>query len=124
MENQIELSELGKTWLLDLDGTILKHNGYKEQGDEFLKGAKKFLLEIPIQDKIIFLTSRKEEAREVTEAFLSKEGVRYDEMIFNLPYGERILMNDRKESGLKTAIAVNTKRNVFCESKFVVNEAL
>jgi len=26
----LKLSSLPKTWIIDLDGTILKHNGYKE----------------------------------------------------------------------------------------------
>ena len=33
MKQNITLSPLGHTWLLDLDGTIVKHNGYKEGGD-------------------------------------------------------------------------------------------
>lgn len=27
--NEIVISQLGHTWILDLDGTIVKHNGYK-----------------------------------------------------------------------------------------------
>ena len=42
--NTIRLSPLGHTWILDLDGTIVKHNGYKIDGyDTFLDGAKEFL---------------------------------------------------------------------------------
>ncbi len=26
--NKLVLSPLGKTWLFDIDGTIVKHNGY------------------------------------------------------------------------------------------------
>ena len=35
------MSSLDHTWILDLDGTILKHNGYKIDGkDSFLDGAR------------------------------------------------------------------------------------
>ena len=60
MESKIlELSSLGKTWILDLDGTIVKHNGYLIDGkDSWLPGAKEFLNNIPKTDMILFLTSR------------------------------------------------------------------
>ena len=112
MENKLTLSTLGHTWLLDLDGTIVKHNGYKIDGqDSLLDGAKEFLRSIPEGDKIIFLTSRKAEYKEQTEEFLKELSIRYDEILFDLPYGERILLNDKKPSGLVTGIAVNKERN-------------
>ena len=112
MCDSLRLSCLGHTWLIDLDGTIVKHNGYKIGGvDSLLDGAKTFLESIPKGDKIIFLTSRKDGFRESTESFLSQNGIRYDAILYDLPYGERILLNDRKESGLDTAVAVNKDRN-------------
>lgn len=112
MENRLTLSTLGHTWLLDLDGTIVKHNGYKIDGqDSLLDGAKEFLESIPKGDKIIFLTSRKIEYKEKTEEFLKENSIRYDEILFDLPYGERILLNDKKESGLVTGIAINKTRD-------------
>ena len=112
MCNSLSLSCLGHTWLIDLDGTIVKHNGYKIDGeDSLLDGAKAFLESIPEGDKIIFLTSRKDDFRKVTESFLNQHGIRYDAILYDLPYGERILLNDRKESGLETAFAINKERN-------------
>ena len=112
MKDKLTLSTLGHTWLLDLDGTIVKHNGYKIDGrDSLLDGAKAFLESIPEGDKIIFLTSRKAEYKEQTEEFLKENAVRYDEILFDLPYGERILLNDKKESGMITGIAVNKERD-------------
>lgn len=112
MENKLTLSTLGHTWLLDLDGTIVKHNGYMIDGrDSLLDGAKAFLESIPEGDKIIFLTSRKTEYKEQTEEFLKENSIRYDEILFDLPYGERVLLNDKKESGMITGIAVNKERN-------------
>src|SRR5574344_1392772 len=95
--NELVLSSLGHTWILDLDGTIVKHNGYKINGeDSFLNGAKEFLENIPNDDMIIFLTSRTEGQKELTEKFLADNNVKYSHIIYNAPYGERILMNDDK----------------------------
>ncbi len=112
MEEQLTLSSMGHTWILDLDGTVVKHNGYLIDGeDTFLDGAREFLLKIPEKDMVIFLTSRKEEYRTVTEKFLKDSKIRYDHIIFEAPYGERILVNDNKPSGLKMSIGVAAIRD-------------
>ena len=112
MDNKLTLSTLGHTWLLDLDGSIVKHNGYKIDGrDLMLDGAKAFLDSIPEGDRIIFLTSRKVEYKEKTEEFLKENSIRFDKILYDLPYGERILLNDKKESGMITGIAINKERN-------------
>lgn len=111
---ELVLSTLPKTWIFDLDGTILKHNGYKtDEGDCVLPGVKKYLSEIPMEDEIIILTSRTEEYRGQTVDFLEKNGIRYDVILFGMPMGERIVINDRKPSGLDMAVAVNMDRNRF-----------
>lgn len=123
--NKLILSTLGHTWILDLDGTIVKHNGYKIDGiDTFLPGAKEFLANIPEKDMIIFLTSRKEEYRKITEYFLKENNIRYDHIIFGAPYGERILINDDKPSGLKTSVSINLHRNCFCDFKIIEDDLL
>ena len=110
--NELILSTLGHTWILDLDGTIVKHNGYKIDGaDTFLPGSKEFLSSIPAKDMVIFLTSRKEEYREITEHFLKENNIRYNYIIFEAPYGERILINDDKPSGLKMSVSINKIRD-------------
>ena len=110
--NKLTLSTLGHTWILDIDGTIVRHNGYLIDGeDSFLPGAEAFLKSIPSQDMVIFVTSRKEEYRGLTEKFLLGHGIRYDHIIFGAPYGERILVNDDKPGGLITGIAVNVSRD-------------
>ena len=112
--NDLILSPLGHTWILDLDGTIVKHNGYKIDGvDTFLPGAKEFLNQIPEEDLIIFLTSRTDEYKGITLKFLSDNQVKYHHIIFNAPYGERILVNDDKPSGLHCSVAVNLTRDIF-----------
>lgn len=125
MSDIIKVSPLGKTWLLDLDGTIVKHNGYKIDGkDTFLSGAQKLLSRIPDSDMIIFLTSRTENERGLTEKFLSENNIRYDQIIYNVPYGERILINDKKPSGLTTALAINPLRDALPDIVFEVDESL
>ena len=108
----MRLSTLGHTWIFDIDGTIVKHNGYKIDGiDSLLPGAIDFLSAIPEKDMIVFLTSRTEEYREITEDFLRSNNIRYDHIIFEAPYGERILVNDDKPGGLKMSIAINKERD-------------
>lgn len=125
MEDEIAVSKLNHTWIIDLDGTILKHNGYILDGkDSFLPEAYDFLQKIPQEDMLIFLTSRKEEYRQITERFLSENDINYDLIIFNAPYGERILLNDLKSSGMKTAISVNVNRDEPHFPQFVIDETL
>ena len=113
-ENEVVMSTLPKTWILDLDGTLLKHNGYKIDGkDTLLPGAKEYVDSIPEEDRIVILTSRTEEYKEMTINYLKEVGIRYDDLIFNIPYGERIVVNDRKPSGLDMAIAINLDRDHF-----------
>ena len=114
MEQSLVLSTLPKTWIVDLDGTLLKHNGYKTEGhDTLLSGAKEYLDRLPKEDKIIILTSRTDDYRQETLEFLLKNSIRYDEILFNMPAGERIVINDRKRSGIDMAVAVNLERDRF-----------
>ena len=110
---ELELSTLSKTWIFDLDGTLLKHNGYKLDGiDTMLDGALEYISAIPAEDKIIIFTSRTDQYKEETLSFLKKNHIRYDEILFNMPMGERIVVNDRKPSGIDMAVAINIDRDV------------
>lgn len=114
MEEQLTLSTLPKTWIFDLDGTLVKHNGYKLDGkDTLLAGVKEYLSEIPEEDKIVIFTSRTEEYKELTLQFLIENDIRYDKILFDMPMGERIVVNDRKPSGIDMAVAVNVDRDAF-----------
>lgn len=106
-------TNLRHTWFIDLDGTILKHNGLWQDGyDIILPGVKELWKNIPIEDCIIITTARKEMWKEETVKVLKENNLRYDQIIFNLSHGERILINDSKpEKNLKTAIAWNVERD-------------
>jgi uncharacterized HAD superfamily protein len=122
---KIKISKnLSHTWLIDLDGTIVRHNYYLSNNkDLFLKGVRVFLKKIPKNDVIIFLTSRKKKFKKSTISFLLKNKVRFNSIIFDLPFGERILMNDIKpKNKLKTAISINLKRDFGLSEFQIINE--
>jgi ribonucleotide monophosphatase NagD (HAD superfamily) len=124
MLNNIVLSQLAHTWILDVDGTLCVHNGYKHGGDTILDGVKEFFAQIPSEDMIILLTSRTAEEERNLVAFMQQHGLRYDHIIFNAPMGERILINDAKPSGLKTAYALNKQRDASLEVQLTIDEKL
>ena len=125
MSEVIVLSSLPKTWILDLDGTLVKHNGYKIDGhDTLLPEVKNFLTNIRQDDMVIILTSRAEKYREQTVDFLLKNDIKYDHIVFNAPYGERIIVNDKKPSGLQMAVAINTERDIAVSSCIVCDVSL
>jgi len=103
-------TNLNHTWFIDLDGTILKHNGHLTGNEELLPGVKELWQLIPIKDFIIITTGRNEIYRESSLKILTDNGLRYDHAIFGLPFGERIVLNDLKPN-LKTAIAWNVERD-------------
>jgi hypothetical protein len=107
----ISLSHLPHTWFIDVDGTLLEHNGHLNGSDKLLPGVIEFWDKIPCQDMIILLSARKECEREATLRFIQYNGLRYDAAFFGLPTGERILINDIKPRGLFTAVSVNIKRD-------------
>lgn len=116
----LRLSPLNHTWVLDFDGTLVRHNGHKRGEDEWLPGALEFLRSIPGGDLVILLTAREETYRERTEAFIRAAGVRVDAVHFNVPMGERILINDTKPSGLTCAHAVAPTRDEGLEGLRIV----
>ena len=112
--DELILSTLPKTWFVDIDGTLVKHNGYKIDGkDTLLEGAREYLDQLPEEDRVVLTTSRTDEYRQLTIDFLQENKIRYDDILFNLPFGERIVVNDRKPSGLEMSVAVNLDRDRF-----------
>jgi hypothetical protein len=106
-------SEHPKTWFFDLDGTILEYNLiFSAVGkDKLLPGVKELWDKIPEDDFIVLVTARPNYLKDVTLKFLEKKGIRFDHVIFDLPRGERILVNDEKPGNIQTAYSWNVKRN-------------
>ena len=109
--DDIILSNLSHTWLIDVDGTIVEHNGYLSRSEKLLPGVKEFFEKIPKKDIIFILTARNERYRSVTKDFLKKNEIRFDQIIFGLPSGEIFQINDIIPKGLNTAVALNIERN-------------
>lgn len=122
---KLEFSTLNKTWILDIDGTLVKHNGYKIDGhDTLLDGVKEFFDNLSPDDKVVMLTARKEEDLEDLKNFLKENNLRYDYLLTDMPMGERILVNDRKPSGLDMAFSVNKNRDAKLDISYKINEEL
>jgi phosphoglycolate phosphatase-like HAD superfamily hydrolase len=121
----LEFSTLSKTWILDVDGTLVKHNGYKIDGyDTLLDGVSEFFNQLSPDDKVVLLTARKEEFLQELKEFLKANNIRYDYLLTDMPMGERILLNDRKPSGLDMAFAINKNRDEKLEIRYKINEEL
>lgn len=121
----LEFSTLSKTWILDIDGTLVKHNGYLIDGhDTLLDGVKEFFKKLSSDDKVVLLTARKEEYLPALKDFLAKNNIRYDVLLTDMPMGERILVNDRKPSGLDMAFSVNKDRDKALNITYKINEEL
>ena len=120
MNKEIVLSPLPHTWFIDIDGTIFKHNGYLTDGfDTLLPGVREFFDSIPKEDYIVLVTSRLEKYREITVNFLKKYNLRFNNILFEYPMGERIVVNDNKPSGLKMSMSYNLERNEGLQSLVV-----
>lgn len=124
MPNKLILSPLPHTWIFDVDGTLCIHNGYKKGADIILDGVKELFAQIPKDDFIILLTSRKESEKDNLIKFMRDNHLRFNHIIFDAPMGERILVNDDKPSGLKCAYALSKKRDEKLEIHLTINKEL
>ena len=56
---------------------------------------------------------------------MKKHGIRYNDIKFEMPMGERVLLNDSKPSGLKMSHSIECKRNEGLEQiKVIIDETL
>lgn len=106
-----QMSDLPKTWFIDLDGTLVMHNSYILDDKSLLPGVREFMVNIDVNDTVIITTARPESSFSEIREFLNRHGFKYDLIITGLPVGERIVINDRKPSGLDMAHAINLHRN-------------
>lgn len=130
INKELRISPLGHTWILDFDGTLVRHNGYKDgitNTDQWLPGALDFLHSIPDDDYVLILTAREDEenVRNRTIEFIRAAKVRFNDIKFGMPMGERILINDNKPSGLVCSHAITPERNQgLTEFKVIIDENL
>jgi len=107
-----------KTLFVDLDGTLVKSSGkyippYWGQ-TEGIKENIDFLNELYDTGKvyIILTTARSSSAKDVTLKQLEREGIKYDNIIFDLFHANRTIINDYGTSNpYPTCDAVNLVRN-------------
>ena len=106
-----------KTIFCDIDGTLVKHelpwkNAIPKKQLELLPGTIEKFSEWDAKGYIIILvTGRKESLRANTERQLAEIGIIYDQLVMGIGGGPRVLINDDKPNGTKTASAVNIVRN-------------
>lgn len=121
----LRMSTLPKTWVLDVDGTIVVHNGHlRPVGDELLPGVKEFFASLPPQDVVVLLTAQKKGDRSEVGSLLHRPPHQIRHHPLRNAAGERILVNDCKPSGLPTAFAINKKRDEPLSIHVVRDETL
>ncbi|MDP1540642.1 MAG: hypothetical protein Q8L72_08330 [Moraxellaceae bacterium] len=106
------------TLFVDLDGTLVINSGqYSSPRWGDTDGIEKNITAINTlhasgKVEIILTTSRKESFREDTVEQLKRLGINYDQIIFGLVHGKRIVINDyAKTNPYKSCDAINIKRN-------------
>ncbi len=120
---KLTLSNLPKTWFIDFDGTLCQHGLYYHNGrDEILPNIKEFFAQIPPDDVIIITTARESEIKQSIIDFMAFHQLRYNQIICDLPIGERILINDNKQQGLVTAYSIALSRNMGIDINIVIDD--
>jgi hypothetical protein len=108
-----------KTIFCDIDGCILHHgidyiqNSYNSE-PKIIPGSKEKLFDwYCYGHNIILTTGRPEHERLKLEAFFSKNGIFYHQLIMNCGANARYLINDRDPKILTNkAFSINLTRNV------------
>ena len=127
----MEIESLNKTWFVDVDGTILYHHSNNSL-DELIEryGSESYKHETPIEnsinffqslpedDVIIIATAREKRHIDHTLNVLEYIGMPFNQWIFELGCGPRIVVNDIKPPGwagnsepLQTAYGMNLERD-------------
>lgn len=109
------------TILIDIDGTLVRHKGnitsiILQEHLELLPGTLNKLNEWHNNGyKIILTTGRPKSLEKQTIKQLLSAGIVFDDIIFGLGNGPRILINDKKSDGTLTAYCHNLVRNTGLE---------
>ena len=112
------MNTVPKTIFCDIDGSILEQHGdlsnmHLLTEEDLLPGVKKANARWTRKGyTVIVTTGRKESERELTVRQLKLVGFHYDLLIMGLPYGERVVINDRRAADNKnSATGINLVRN-------------
>lgn len=106
------------TYFVDIDGVLMKNAseifhpkwGESHPLEENVEAVNE--LYESGKNKVILVTARLSEYREETERKLEELGIKYHDIIFDLPHAKRYLVNDYSGSNsYPTSIAVNVKRD-------------
>ena len=105
-----------KTYLIDIDGTIARHNDVPFIDMSPLLNSVDTLKVLRHQGhKIILVTARNEKFRERTIDNLNKCGIIFDQLVMGVTSGQRVLINDLKpnpeDENNPMAVAINVERN-------------
>ena len=104
---------------------------FDEQFDEKVVVGNAIGTPIDFECRWSFVNRELKEERSVEHGvagvfFLKENGIRYNQIIFNAPYGERIVINDDKPSGLHMCRAIMVKRdsNYFLDESICIDGLL
>jgi uncharacterized HAD superfamily protein len=114
----------GRTYFIDIDGTLVDHKREEELEEllfldndnngsieELLPHVEEFWNSLLPHDMIIITTARSEKYRKITEKLFKKFNIRYDKLIMDLRTGPRVVINDTPDLSFEKAIAVNVMRD-------------
>ncbi len=119
--NWLEMSCLPKTWFVDIDGVLVTHNGYLQDGDRWLENTLEFISNLNHKDKVVLTTSRNLENTQPIIEKLKHKGIEVHAFLSDLPHGERIVINDCKTSGLRTAFSISVDRDAGIKHLMISN---
>jgi hydroxymethylpyrimidine pyrophosphatase-like HAD family hydrolase len=110
-----------KTWFLDFDGTIVDQKSYVLKKDYVLSSAKEFFdKKVSADDIVVITTAREEKHKSRIKKFMKENNFKCDVILCEMSAGIRILVNDEKPDGTKTAYAYNVKRNKGIDIKELI----
>lgn len=114
----VEYNQSKPTIFCDIDGTVFYNQSryFSNNYDTFpkpIQNAVEYLLVKEQQGcKLIFTTSRPDEAREVTLEALRRCGFKDISILFNMPHSPRMVINDNsKTNPYPTALSMNVPRD-------------
>lgn len=117
MEHNIDQATKVYTIFCDLDGTIWEQGDPSELAKpgyqpKMIHGSVDKIREWDSKGyRIILTTGRKESLREVTAKQLSYAGVVYDQLVMGIGGGSRVLINDLRSNGDRSAFVFQPERN-------------